>query len=780
MNQEFNKVTTTSNFIKNLLISTYLPLIRTVRDFDYIINDSLYVYKCEIIKCTKSGYLVTGHKNIKFNKERASYRVLSEYHFGERNDKLCTNYISNSEGYDSTTHERLGKYLRSLRDMYDLNLMPLYNCFSNQVLQAHHIFNDRVEKTAADYNTKIYKVPIRFNTDYTICMDNLGVTTFAPAFIKNNNLILLNNTRFGNNVDATNKYIKLYRTNVIQHKANSRFKAPYVIRYNNVPETRKVSYAKKTNTELDFLHNDLYYQLYDSSMLPRVMYYIKNTYDYIIVENLTSEEFLKNPTKYYYSNNGFITQCSDLDNFNTNLIYFVLNNSSTKSTYLPTSLTPETAGSTILYVGIEPSTGRMDSTYVIDSTFRLVNQTVYSNIPFWIENNAELHFVEDQIDASLEDRTIFIDKINVRIYDSPNYKTISLYDQCNKYSTYDDTIEYYIRDGGEFKLWNYQLTEDEFNSNKTSYFIKDNENNYIQCTEESEYDPTETYYVSYRNSYITTKEYAFILDINSFYIPLGFQDDPTKYYKLEEGKFIQVQAVEEFDMNTTYAVVVDKKLFTWKELNSNNELVDSEDTYIITGKKYYAKYVVEEEEQYVYDITEENCALYDYLENNLYLLIQVPKSLDTSIVILEGNYLNTQSEKIADDSDLEMMPSALMDYLYTSSLKLMQMPYSKPIPFSNVLIEFLLWNAICGLDSINNDMDRLLASMRKIYGSPLNTRYRTNYWYAQYRKLVSDVGKYYNNKLVTDNLGYVTKNLEQVIETSPGIKAYLYEDVNER
>ncbi|MBQ6631050.1 MAG: hypothetical protein IJH55_02810, partial [Romboutsia sp.] len=64
MSQEFNKVTTTSNFIKNLLISTYLPLIRTVRDFDFIIADRLYVYKCEIIKCTKSGYLVTGFKNI--------------------------------------------------------------------------------------------------------------------------------------------------------------------------------------------------------------------------------------------------------------------------------------------------------------------------------------------------------------------------------------------------------------------------------------------------------------------------------------------------------------------------------------------------------------------------------------------------------------------------------------------------------------------------------------------------------------------------------------------
>ena len=175
MFQEFNKVTTTSNFIKNLLISTYLPLIRTVRDFDYIIKDRLYVYKCEIIKCTKSGYLLTGYKNVKFDGDRAAYRVVTEYYFGERNDKLCTNYISNSEGYDSITHERLGKYLRSLRDMYDLNLMPLYNCFSNQILQAHHITSARVEKTATDYNTKIYKVPIRFNTDYTICMENLNI-----------------------------------------------------------------------------------------------------------------------------------------------------------------------------------------------------------------------------------------------------------------------------------------------------------------------------------------------------------------------------------------------------------------------------------------------------------------------------------------------------------------------------------------------------------------------------------------------------------------------------
>ena len=780
MNQEFNKVTTTSNFIKNLLISTYLPLIRTVRDFDYIIIDRLYIYKCEIIKCTKSGYLVTGHKNIKFNKERAAYRVISEYHFGEKNDKLCTNYISNSEGYDSITHERLGKYLRSLRDMYDLNLMPLYNCFSNQILQAHHISDTRVEKTIADYNTKIYKIPIRFNTDYTICMDNLGVTTFAPAFIKNNNLVSLNNTRFGNNVDATNKYIKLYRTNVIQHKANSRFKAPYVIRYNNIPETRYVSYIERKPEKLDFLHNDLYYQVYDSSMLPRVMYYIKNDSYYSIVEDLTSEEFIANPTNYYYNNDGIITQCSFTDNFNTSLIYFVYGNS-TKNTYLPTSLTPETAGSTVLYIGVEPSTGRMDSTYKLNSSFRRENKTIYSDIAFWIdlEEPYTLQFTEELIDAEYENKTVFIDKLNVRVYDSPNFKTVSLYEQCNEYSDYNEYIDYYLRENGEFIPWVYTFTQEEFNSNKSLYFIISGDD-YIQCTEDSVYDPNETYYVSYRSSYITTKEYTFILNITDFYIPLGFQDDPSKYYKLENGKFSQVSGSDTFDMNTTYALKVDKELFTWKEMNSSNELVDSEDEYMITGKKYYAKYDLENEAYYKYDITEENCALYDYLEDNLYLLIQVPKSLDTSIVILEGNYLNTQSDKIIDDSEVEMLPSVLRDYLYTSNLKLMEMPSSKPTPFSNVLIEFLLWNVICGLDSINNNMDRLLIALQRIYGSPLNINYHTNYWYAQYRKFVSDIGKYYNNMLVTDNLGYVTKNLEQIINTSSGIGAYLSEYPNEK
>ena len=774
MAQEFNKVTTTSNFIKNLLISTYLPLIRTVRDFDFIIKDRLYVYKCEIIKCTKSGYLVTGYKNINFDGERAAYRVISEYYFGEKNDKLCTNYISNSEGYDSITHERLGKYLRSLRDMYDLNLMPLYNCFSNQVLQAHHISNTKVERTATDYNTKVYKVPIRFNTDYTICMDNLGVTTFAPAFIKNNNLVLLNNTRFGNGVDATNKYIRLHRTNVIQHVANSRFKAPFVLRYNNIPETKRVTYFEKSLKEIDYLHDDMYYQLNTPSMLPRMMYYIKNSGNYIIAEGLTSEKYSQSPTSYYYNNDGIMTQCTQSDNFNIDLVYFTLDSNTSRNTYLPTNLTPDTAGSTILYIGVEPDTGRVDSTFQFSKRyFWGEDRTFYTDIETWTEG-LSLFMDEEDFTALYEDGTLTLDTNRIREYDSPEYQTVCLWKQCDEYSEYDENETYYVRESGVFEVWSYVLDPDEFNRNKTFYYIK-NGDEYIQCTNSSVYDSSTTYYVFSNEQYITSKEYYFILNTSEFYIEIGFQENPSKYYILEEGKFTQLTGAAEFDMNSTYAIRIEKELFTWQEKNGSGELVPTSDVYIVTGKKYYAAHDLETKAEYVYDITEENCALYDYLEDNLYLLIQVPKSYESSIVILEGNYLNTQSEKILDDYEVEMLPIPLVDYLYTSNLKLMQMPSNVPIPFSETLIEFLLWNAINNLDSINNNMDRLLLAIERILDNKVNVNHFANYWYPQYRKLVSDIGRNYNNMVVSDNLGYVTKNLEQVINTSKNIDTYINE-----
>ena len=466
MIQAFNKVTTTSNFIKNLLISTYLPLIRTVRDYDYIIADRLYIYKCNIIKCIKSGYIVTGIKNSAWNEEVASFRTIGEYYFGEKNGKLCTNYISNSEGYDSLTHERLGKYLRNLRDMYDLNLMPLYNCFSNEQFQQHHISSKGVEKTFTDFNTKLYKIPIRFNTDYTICMENLGITTFAPAFIKNNNLIKLNNTRFGNDVDATNKYIKLHRTDVVQNRANLRFKDPITLRFNNKPETKRVSYYEKSLREIDYLHSDTYYQLNSPVNIPRLKYYIKNDGYYCIAFDLTEEEFEKDVTNYYYNDGGIITQCTKDIAFDPNTVYFKLDSSKQGFTYLVTDLTPESAGDIPLYIGVEPSTGRIDSTYeAAKRYFWKDGRTVYTDIETYVvPDTTELHFNEEELDANYIPRTIEIEPQRIRIYDAPGFESVCLWNRCGQYHKYSEEEVYYVRRDGKFFVWEYFLSEEEYES----------------------------------------------------------------------------------------------------------------------------------------------------------------------------------------------------------------------------------------------------------------------------------------------------------------------------
>jgi hypothetical protein len=83
--------------------------------------------------------------------------------------------------YDSYTHEYLGDYLRFHRDFANINLMPLYNCFSNRACP-HLDLEFEVGKTyKAKFKTdqafetslyKYYMVPVKFFKDYTIAIDS--------------------------------------------------------------------------------------------------------------------------------------------------------------------------------------------------------------------------------------------------------------------------------------------------------------------------------------------------------------------------------------------------------------------------------------------------------------------------------------------------------------------------------------------------------------------------------------------------------------------------------
>ena len=86
--------------------------------------------------------------------------------------------------YDSYTHEYLGEYLRFLRDYYNVNLMSLYNCFSDRAatnINLKFSISKRIDSEnseiincefADDDLYKLYVVPVKLFKNYTIAIDS--------------------------------------------------------------------------------------------------------------------------------------------------------------------------------------------------------------------------------------------------------------------------------------------------------------------------------------------------------------------------------------------------------------------------------------------------------------------------------------------------------------------------------------------------------------------------------------------------------------------------------
>lgn len=91
--------------------------------------------------------------------------------------------------YNYQTHEYLGEYLRFLRDYENINLMSLYNCFSNRLcnniktsLEGTHSQNT-IEINTYDTNYKIYMLPVKLFEKYTIAIDCYqGVELFCGIY----------------------------------------------------------------------------------------------------------------------------------------------------------------------------------------------------------------------------------------------------------------------------------------------------------------------------------------------------------------------------------------------------------------------------------------------------------------------------------------------------------------------------------------------------------------------------------------------------------------------
>lgn len=79
-------------------------------------------------------------------------------------------FIVKDNIYDSYTHESLGEYLRFMKYLLKIDLMPLYNCFSGRICNKFTLADD--DRYLLDDSHKLYMMPIRPEQKYTIAIDS--------------------------------------------------------------------------------------------------------------------------------------------------------------------------------------------------------------------------------------------------------------------------------------------------------------------------------------------------------------------------------------------------------------------------------------------------------------------------------------------------------------------------------------------------------------------------------------------------------------------------------
>lgn len=173
MLREYFNTTIEATFLKALLSAVQLPNFKIVKDGDLIFKDYFYIYQEKIVRCTETGNI---------GKESDNYEILQHYNFCDMDQNIEFKEFIRASYYSTELHKRFGQYLRCIRDLYDIDLMGMYNCFSYELFSDIYIgFDKNQEKNRIfvgnNKEKKVLAIPIKFNQKYTI-----AVTSNKPVY----------------------------------------------------------------------------------------------------------------------------------------------------------------------------------------------------------------------------------------------------------------------------------------------------------------------------------------------------------------------------------------------------------------------------------------------------------------------------------------------------------------------------------------------------------------------------------------------------------------------
>ena len=207
-----------TTYIKELLKTINLPQCHFVESEDDVVYNGLYIIKGKGLYRKKNNDLI----------------FLQPYKFNEEIMNITRTFRNTSLTYDSYTHKYLGDYLRLIRDCTGLDLMSMYNCFSNEylnnvVLEEEEVdkFDEQTETTVKvkehnlrlgtpDNSYKIYRVPVKFDRKYTIALDCSAKIEMCCG--------IYSNTLLSESLSDSNKYTEM----TYESKSGCIFSKPFV------------------------------------------------------------------------------------------------------------------------------------------------------------------------------------------------------------------------------------------------------------------------------------------------------------------------------------------------------------------------------------------------------------------------------------------------------------------------------------------------------------------------------------------------------------------------
>lgn len=208
----FGDVSIECSYIQNLLYNKFVPTIRVLQDPKEALTGELYILKNEILQ----------HKDSKDI-------FKNTYTLGKRYPGITRNYISTSGAYTSDLHEALGNYLRMLRDCKNVDLMPLYNCFSNRFEDDFSLpislsdnlslsLRSSLSTAPLDKTTRLVAIPVKFQHQYRIFCKKATIAKLQLALYDKKDLITYNDSAIAAHV---NPYSALYRARYKQYLSQS-------------------------------------------------------------------------------------------------------------------------------------------------------------------------------------------------------------------------------------------------------------------------------------------------------------------------------------------------------------------------------------------------------------------------------------------------------------------------------------------------------------------------------------------------------------------------------